>query len=61
MSAEPTRVLSCLRPLRPQDQRRLAVIERRWLDTLSDQELVEVVRRLSQVDRAVRNYRRQAA
>jgi hypothetical protein len=55
------RVPSCLRPLRPQDQRRLALVERRWLDTLSDQELIEVVRRLTQVDRAVRNYRRQAA
>jgi hypothetical protein len=54
-------VPSCLRPLHPQEQRRLALVEQRWLDTLSDHELVEVVRRLSQVDRAVRRYRELAA
>jgi hypothetical protein len=55
------RVPSCLRPLRPQEQVRLALVEQRWLDTLSDHELAEVVRRLSQVDRAVRRYREWAA
>jgi hypothetical protein len=60
MSGE-RRVPSCLRPLRPQDQRRLALVEQRWLDTLSDHELAEVARGQTQVDRAVRRYREWAA